>query len=156
MPYHQKALRRIEFCIDEKSHRLDLGDLELTEIPLEILECTCIKWLYLGCNKLHDISRLTSLTKLEWLSLDNNYVTDLTPLTSLTNLKHLSIYDNQFTDITLLKKLPNLITLCIDYNVINTNPNLELQLPLILRVELPDRFFVKGTALKMLPNILIY
>ncbi|MBD0310844.1 MAG: leucine-rich repeat domain-containing protein, partial [Microcoleus sp. T1-bin1] len=74
--------------------------------------------LYLGNNKISDISFLGSLTNLTTLDLGVNQITDFSILGSLTNLTTLSLTSNQITDISFLGSLTNLTTLDLRGNQI--------------------------------------
>ena len=62
---------------------------ELTKADLEK-----VKGLYLGGNRISDLSPLAGLKELEGLSLPFNRITDLTPLAGLTGLKALWLDGN--------------------------------------------------------------
>ena len=51
--------------------------------------------LWLGENKITDISALKNMTKLKELDLINNQVSDITPLANLRNLESLNLGNNK-------------------------------------------------------------
>jgi internalin A len=91
----------------EFGEQLILSNLGLTEIPKEIATCTNLKRLFLGKNKIHDVSPLTSLTNLTDLYLNENKIQDVSPLASLTQLKYVILFENKITDVTQLASLTN-------------------------------------------------
>ena len=54
--------------------------------------------LYLGGNKIVDLSPLSGMTNLTWLYLGGNQISDLNPLAGLTNLTTLDLAGNQISD----------------------------------------------------------
>ena len=65
--------------------------------------------LWLGDNKITDISALKNMTKLKELDLINNQVSDITPLANLRNLESLNLGNNKnISDITPLTELTKL------------------------------------------------
>jgi len=86
IPNSSEAEAAIETAI-RRSLKKPTGDL--TKADLEK-----VKGLYLGGNRISDLSPLAGLKELEGLSLPFNRITDLTPLAGLTGLKMLWLDDN--------------------------------------------------------------
>lgn len=104
---------------DKKTGLLDLGNLRLTEVPVELFELTHLHSLNLGtsyvdehgkyrvsansdadaANALRTLPRdFSALGKLAALSLAGNPVSDLGPLQALTALQSLTCSDTQASD----------------------------------------------------------
>ena len=132
---------------DEREKRtgfLDLGNLRLTEVPVELFELTHVHSLNLGtwyvdehgehrtsanndadaANALHTLPRdFSALGKLAVLSLAGNPVSDLGPLQTLTALQSLTCSDTQVSDLGPLQGLTALQSLtCSDTQVSDFGP----------------------------------
>ncbi|SUB01535.1 Internalin-A precursor [Pannonibacter phragmitetus] len=154
MPHHegyQEALRRIAACRASGAEELDLGGLQLEEIPPELLELSWLKQLYLGAaaearknayliyqnlnteelrNTYHMLpeSFSTAFAQLEFLDLSYSLLASLTPLEGLTNLTMLECVDTQVSDLKPLQRLTKLITLnCSGTQVSDLKPLKHLQ-----------------------------
>jgi len=79
-------------------------------------QCSNLRFLNLGSNRITDISPLADLMNLKVLQLDSNRITDISPLANLTGLTSLLITNNQITDITPLANLTNLTMLWLNNN----------------------------------------
>ncbi len=93
---------------------------ELTKADLEK-----VKWLYLGNNRITDVSPLTRLKKLNALLLGGNQLTDVSALAGLKELKILSLANNQLTDVSALAKLKELERLSLENNPELTKAEIE-------------------------------
>lgn len=131
---NEEVLQIIEQAAKDKSIDLDLGGLDLTEIPPEIGKLTSLvqlnlrenklkelppeignltrlKKLYLSDNKLTELpAEIGNLVELERLYLSKNKLTQLPPeICNLTNLVYIYLRDNDLTslptEITRLTKL---------------------------------------------------
>lgn len=115
MPHHegyQEALRRIAACRTSGAEELDLGGLQLEEIPPQLLELDWLKRLYLGpsaearenislllghkdgkslCNAYNSLpdALSTALSKLEFLDVSFSLLVDLSPIGELKGLTKL-------------------------------------------------------------------
>jgi internalin A len=100
----------------EKVTSLDFDGNNLTELPKGMEKLTQLEKLYLGANKLTDVTGLEKLDQLEGLHLNNNQLTDVKGLEKLTQLKHLFLQNNKLTDGKGLEKLDQLTWLRLDNN----------------------------------------
>ena len=106
IPNSSEAEAAIETAI-RRSLKKPTGDL--TKADLEK-----VKGLYLGGNRISDLSPLAGLTNLTKLDLYWNQVTDLSPLASLTNLVIVYLDDADVCDLSTVETHANLVR--IRYN----------------------------------------
>ncbi len=129
----EEAVRRIEQVAQEKLRELDLGGLELEELPPEIAKCLQLETLRLGAgymnpwvtNKLTNFpDAVLGLTNLKKLDLSRNQITQLPEgIGQLSNLRELWLNDNQITQIPeWLGQLSNLTLLNLYRNQISVIP----------------------------------
>ncbi len=131
----------------EKVTSLDFDGNNLTELPKGMEKLTQLEKLYLGANKLTDVTGLEKLDQLEglhlnnnqltdgkglekldqltWLRLDNNQLIDVKGLEKLTQLKYLRLVGNQLTDVKGLEKLDQLSWLHLSNNQLTDVKGLE-------------------------------
>ena len=114
---------RIAICKAERMPYLDLGHLELSEIPTEVGSLVWLERLSLSGNHISDLSSLASLTKIHKLSLSNNKISDLSALESFERLKFLFIQNNTISDITVLSQISPLKKIVAHHNHIQKVPN---------------------------------
>ena len=128
----EMARRLIADEREKKTGFLDLGNLRLTEVPVELFELTHLHSLNLGiwyvdeygkyresansdadaANALHTLPRdFSALGKLAALSLAGNPVSDLGPLQALTALQSLTCSGTQVSDLGPLQALTALQSL---------------------------------------------
>jgi internalin A len=128
----ETARRLIADEREKKIGFLDLGNLRLTEVPVELFELTHLHSLNLGiwyvdeygkyresansdtdaANALHTLPRdFSALGKLAALSLTGNPVSDLGPLRTLTALQSLTCSHTQVSDLSPLRALTALQSL---------------------------------------------
>jgi len=98
-------LSGIENCLNLQS--LYLGDNRISDIT-PLISLTGLKSLSLSMNLITNIDPLRNLVNLENLSLGSNRIWDLTPLSGLTKLRSLNLWANEISDITPLSSLINL------------------------------------------------
>ncbi|HMS82227.1 MAG TPA: COR domain-containing protein [Nitrospira sp.] len=122
----QIARRLIAEEREKKTGFLDLGNLQLTEVPVELFELTHLRGLNLGTwyvdehgrdqksrnsnengiNELRTLpSAFSTLGNLTTLSLHGNPIGDLSPLAPLTALQQLNCSDTQVSDLSPLHTL---------------------------------------------------
>jgi GTPase SAR1 family protein len=80
--------------------------------------------LYLGYNKLTDVSALGTLTSLTDLNLGYNKLTDVSALGTLTSLTDLNLGGNKLTDVSKLGTLTSLTRLDLNHNQLAELPKL--------------------------------
>ncbi|MTJ07413.1 COR domain-containing protein [Anabaena sp. UHCC 0204] len=128
---YQKAAQRIEKARQEGAIKLDLSDMELTEIPEEIVSLTQLQLLDLSNNQLTVIpDAIASLTQLQELDLSNNQLTAIPDaIASLTQLQELDLSDNQLTELPeVIASLTQLQELNLSYNQLTALPKVILSL----------------------------
>jgi Leucine-rich repeat (LRR) protein len=81
--------------------------------------CVNLEQLWLGDNRINDISPISSLSNLDNLGLSNNEISNLSPLSSLTNLKNLFLASNQLSNLSPISGLTNLTMLNLWANQIS-------------------------------------
>ncbi len=140
----QIARRLIAEEREKKTGFLDLGNLQLTEVPVELFELTHLRGLNIGtgyadehgeyresdngdrtsANVLRTLpSTLNELANLIALSLSDNPVSDLSPLQSLTALQHLDCWNTSVTNLSPLSTLTALqILSCSHTQVTDLSP----------------------------------
>jgi len=149
----QRALDLIAECKRTKATFLDLGNLNLKELPEEVKDLDGVERLNLGVkykdedgkwiwaqgyknindaihnrNQISDIDHLKELQNLTSLDLSNNQISDIDHLKELQNLTSLNLSINQISDIDHLKELQNLTSLNLSFNQISDIDHLkELQ-----------------------------
>lgn len=101
------------------------GITDLDELGFNSLAGLSIKKLYLGENRIEDLTPLSALKSLEVLDLRNNLIMDVSPLETLTSLTELNLRDN---DVTTLDPLSGLQEL--EYLNIHSNLDISSALPL--------------------------
>ena len=135
--------------------------LSLTYLPAQGLGITClegieyatdIRTLYLGENRLADISALARLTNLTILQVHQNQIKDISPLAELRNLTELDLFDNEISDIVPLVQLTNLTDLSLDGNQINDISSLG-ELVNLKNLSVTTNNIADISALKGLTNI---
>ena len=109
-------ITRAEMASLESLDAFESGILDLTGLEFAIN----LTGLYLGLNRISDVSPLKGLAKLTGLDLHRNQrISDVSPLRGLTNLTWLSLRGNRISDVSPLKTLINLIYLHLGYNQIS-------------------------------------
>ena len=102
---NRSALALIENCHHSLASCLNLSDMGLTELPIELLNCTHITWLDLSHIQLTDITMLAKFSNLTKLELNNNQITDISPLVNLSKLFRLKLENNPIAAYEPLSKL---------------------------------------------------
>jgi internalin A len=97
-PRLEEAKKRIKAAKEKKSSKLNLGGLNLTEIPGEVFELTGLYRLDLNDNQLTELPReIAHLKNLEVLELTSNQLTELPgEISQLTRLELLGLGGNRF------------------------------------------------------------
>jgi Leucine-rich repeat (LRR) protein len=114
----QKAQQIINDCRNYQSFKLDLTDCDIAYLPDFTDIGRHLTVLFIGDNKINDISPLSALVNLSELYMSNNQISDISPLAALTQLRVLLLQHNKITDISPLSGLTNLIDLDISHNQI--------------------------------------
>jgi len=99
-----------------------------------------------------DVSPLKGLTKLTWLSLRGNRIVDVSPLKDLTKLTYLHLGYNGISDVSPLKTLTNLTFLNLDANRISDVSPLKT-LTNLTNLALDDNQLSDVSPLKDLTNL---
>jgi len=146
---YKKALKRIQRAKEENLKVLSLVDLNLVEIPEEIIQLTNLTWLYLHNNQLTGLpEEISQLTKLTRLSLHNNQLTNLpSGITNFTNLTWLYLHNNQ------LSRLPKEIAKlkALDRLYLNNNELTNLPKEITKLTKLKE-LYLSGNKLTSLPK----
>ncbi|WP_165253289.1 leucine-rich repeat domain-containing protein [Paludisphaera soli] len=135
------ALERIEREKSERTGRLDLGRLGLTELPDALFELLHLEELHLGRtwaidghaaeattdiepNRIeHGLGRLVRLTSLRKISVEGSRLSDLSPLAGLASLQSLDCGGTQVADLSPLAGLASLQSLdCTNTQVADLSP----------------------------------
>jgi internalin A len=132
------AMQRIAEESERKTGILDLGDLELAELPPALARLTHLRRLNLGSGRfdedgrflhgigprpLKHIDQLSTLTALQFLSLADTEVSDLAPLSGLTALQSLDCTFTEVSDLAPLSRLTALQKLdCVSTGVSDLAP----------------------------------
>ena len=115
-----EARRRIRAEKEQKTGKLDLSGLGLTELPAEIGELGHLKELHIGAtrapetgmvlemNVIADLSPLSRRCDLQALNCSDTDVADLAPLANLQSLQSLSCSSTQVADLAPLLHIENL------------------------------------------------
>jgi Leucine-rich repeat (LRR) protein len=114
----QKAQKIINDCRNHQSSKLDLTHCDIAYLPDFTEIGRHLTVLFIGNNKISDVSPLSALVNLTELYISNNQISDISPLAGLTQLRVLLIQHNKITDISPLSGLINLIDLDISHNQI--------------------------------------
>lgn len=121
----ETALRLIDECRRSGSEVLDIGRLELDEVPEEIGELTHLVRLHMNDNLIARLpASIGRLTRLNTLDLENNELRELPDeLSRLTRLRFLHLSHNRLTDLPAsLGGLTRLVELEVDDNPLVTPP----------------------------------
>ncbi|EAD6034930.1 class 1 internalin InlG, partial [Listeria monocytogenes] len=78
--------------------------------------------LYLGDNKISDVTPLSGLTQLTFVQLSINQIKDVTPLANLTKLNYLDLRENQISDASPLVNMTDLTVLHLEKQQITAAP----------------------------------
>uniref|UniRef100_A0A7S1PG35 Protein phosphatase 1 regulatory subunit 7 n=1 Tax=Percolomonas cosmopolitus TaxID=63605 RepID=A0A7S1PG35_9EUKA len=115
---NNKIKKMIDFSHFQKMHLLEMGANRIREI--RGLEnggpCETLTELWLGKNKIADISGLHKLKNLKTLSLQSNRLTKISGLENLRNLEQLLLSENDIEEVTGLDNLTKLKLLDLSYN----------------------------------------
>jgi Leucine-rich repeat (LRR) protein len=114
---NNEAREAIAECRRNQSTKLDLTGCEIAYLP-DFSGLTHVTVLFIGDNKISNISALAALVNLSELYIDNNRIQDLTPLSGLKKLRVLQLQGNQIEDISPLSGLTELLELDISRNKI--------------------------------------
>jgi Leucine-rich repeat (LRR) protein len=114
---NNEAREAIAECRQNQSFKLDLTGCEIAYLP-DFEGLTHVSVLFIGDNKISDISALAALVNLSELYIDNNRISDISPLSGLKKLRVLQLQGNQIEDISPLSGLTNLLELDISRNKI--------------------------------------
>ncbi|MCD9187211.1 MAG: TIR domain-containing protein [Pyrinomonadaceae bacterium] len=124
---YQEAVRRITEwkTSGDVAKELNLSDLQLTELPKEIIELKDLRLLYLANNQLRELPKeISELKDLQELSLENNQLSELPKeIIKLKDLQELSLENNQ------LSELPKEIIGLKDLRVLSLGNNQLSELP---------------------------
>ena len=123
---YREALSRIAKARDEKSAELNLSKLQLTELPIELFECTYLRELDISFNQLTSLpSEIGSLDNLRELNVSDNQLASLpSEIGNLGNLQQLDVSDNQLTSLpNKIGNLANLQQLDVSDNQLTSLPN---------------------------------
>ncbi|MHB0946390.1 MAG: leucine-rich repeat domain-containing protein [Sedimentisphaerales bacterium] len=131
--------------------KLYLGLNKLTDVSV-LGELTNLTQLDLSRNKLTDIFLLGELTNLTQLDLNRNQLVDISVLGKMTNLTQLYLSGNQFTDISVLWKLTNLTQLDLSRNKL-TDISVLGKLTNLTRLNLSGNQFADVSVLWKLTNL---
>jgi internalin A len=117
--------QRIREALNSGAEELDLGGLELTELPESLIQLTLLQRLLLHRNKLTEVpSWLGQMTWLKGLGLDVNQLRDLPKsLRQLSQLEHLNLHGNQIIS------LPEAVCQMIRLEVLHLGVNRLKTLP---------------------------
>lgn len=107
------ALRLIAENKLTKRKSLNLGNCELTAVPVEIAELVWLEVLFFteydgGSIDLSDLTNLSGLVSLKHLNLQGTGIMDISPLSGLVNLQKLNLHGTRVMDISPLSDLVNL------------------------------------------------
>jgi len=152
--------QRIKQAVE--SGKLDLCELQLTNLPPEVFELTNLKELYLDSNQLAELpAEIAQLVNLRVLSLTDNQLTNLPPtIVELKHLEWLYIGKNQLENLPPeITQLPNLKVISLNKNQIKVLPETIANLPHLKVLSLydnplifpPPEILTQGT-----PEILTY
>ena len=86
--------------------------------------------LYLGKNKITDISVISSMTSLVNLDLSNNKISDISPLSKLTGLEVLNLSNNNISSLSALSPMSGLRRVNVKNNMLKSLTGLENSLKL--------------------------
>ncbi len=117
--------------------------------------CTNLKELYIGMNKINDISALENLTQLQIINLTSNEISDISALENLENLEKLTLDHNNISDASALSGLEKLFLLDLGSNNDNTFSDLESisKIKTLESLTLYNNACSDITALKNLTNL---
>ena len=120
----EQALQRIAQEAEQRTGKLDLGDLDLTLLPPQLAELPHLTGLSVKCpfksDTLLDLAPLATLTGLQMLFLVGVQFTDLQPLSGLTALRELQLSRTSVRDLGPLAALSSLDGLeCFDCQLID-------------------------------------
>jgi Leucine-rich repeat (LRR) protein len=114
----QEAQQIINDWRNYQSFKLDLTGCDIAYLPDFTDIGRHLTVLFIGKNKISDVSRLSALVNLSELYINNNQISDIRPLAGLTQLKVLQLQSNKINDIAPLAGLTNLLELDISHNQI--------------------------------------
>ncbi|EAG7114506.1 TPA: InlB B-repeat-containing protein, partial [Listeria monocytogenes] len=97
---------------------LYIGTNKITDISA-LQNLTNLRELYLNEDNISDISPLANLTKMYSLNLGANHnLSDLSPLSNMTGLNYLTVTESKVKDVTPIANLTDLYSLSLNYNQI--------------------------------------
>ncbi|WP_372367489.1 leucine-rich repeat domain-containing protein [Candidatus Uabimicrobium sp. HlEnr_7] len=117
--------------INQDALEISLANKNLTEFPMEVLQCKKLQKLDLRNNQFSTLpSEIVQLTNLQTLHLSNNQFNAIPPeILQLTNLRILYLSNNQLSTLpTKILQLANLRVLFLSSNQLSTLPSEILQL----------------------------
>jgi Leucine-rich repeat (LRR) protein len=114
----EEAQKYIEECRNIQGSQLDLTGCEVAYLSAIADLGRYLTVLFIGDNKISDISLLSNFINLRELYIGNNHITDLRPLSGLDKLVVLQLQSNKIGDIKPLSGLINLLELDISNNQI--------------------------------------
>jgi Leucine-rich repeat (LRR) protein len=112
-----EARQYIAECRQNRSSKLDVTGCEIAYLP-DFADMSHVTVLFIGDNKISDISPLSALVNLSELYINNNQIRNIRPLLALNKLRVLQLQGNQIEDISALSGLTNLLELDISRNKI--------------------------------------
>src|ERR1700749_3256351 len=133
----------------ERTGRLDLSYLGLTELPESVAQLSQLHTLYLENNQLTMLPEsIAQLSQLRTLLLDNNQLTTLPePITQLSQLLTVSFSNNQLRTLPKsVARLSQLLTLYLDNNQLTMLPEPITQLSRL------KELYLQGNQLTRLPE----
>jgi hypothetical protein len=121
----REAQQSIKQARRQRAKTLDLGHMQLTELPEAIASLTELQLLNLCANKLTELPEaIASLTELQVLNLCDNELRELPEaITSLTQLQKLYLSNNKLTE------LPETIASLTQLQLLNLNNSQLTELP---------------------------
>jgi internalin A len=103
-----EALKRIAAELAAPTGTLDLSTLQLTELPAELQELTCLQNLDCSYTQVSGLEPLRGLTSLQILDCRHTQVSDLDPLQDLASLQNLNCKSTQVISLEPLRALTSL------------------------------------------------
>ncbi|MDW3190962.1 MAG: COR domain-containing protein [Cytophagales bacterium] len=100
----------------EKSGKIDLSGLSISQIPEELVELPFLKSIDLSQNRITDLTLLSKFSNLVELNINGNLVENLNAISELVDLQSLDVSVNKISDIQSLKNLTKLTKLNLSQN----------------------------------------